>query len=246
MSERCLRSRYVGENPAPVISTDGGAIVLDLSPTGRLQGEDISGVGAARLSSLIDGAMTKAETDCAFGRYAEPRELYRGALFSDQDSGEHRTVHMGLDVFCAADTPVHAPLDGVVEFTANNARELDYGPVLILRHTDSSGDPFFTLYGHLNLATLDKIEAGQPVSAGQRIAWVGRPPHNGNWPPHLHFQLILDLLGLGADFPGVAFDSQREYWLSLSPSPAGFFPDYDPGSLEYSPTRQNRLVRNAG
>lgn len=207
--------------------------MLDLGPTGRLQGENINEVDTARLSALIDATMAAADTAYAFGRYGEPRALYRGELFADPDTGERRTIHMGLDLFCSADTAVHAPLDGVVEIAANNAGELDYGPVLILRHTDLSGDPFFTLYGHLSLASLDQIEVGQPVSAGQRIAWVGRPPHNGNWPPHLHFQLIHDLLGLGANFPGVACTSRSEYWLSLSPSPAAFFPDYDPGCLEY-------------
>ena len=42
---------------------------------------------------------------------------------------------------------------------------------------------------------------------------------NGGWPPHLHFQIILDLLDLDADFPGVAFASQRAVWTSLSPDP---------------------------
>jgi len=36
--------------------------------------------------------------------------------------------------------------------------------------------------------------------------------------PHAHFQIILDLLELGADFPGVAYASQRAVWTSLSPT----------------------------
>ena len=141
---------------------------------------------------------------------------------------------MGIDLFCTAGTPVRTPLDGRVEITSNNARELDYGPMLVLRHEDPDGDAFFTLYGHLGPEVLAELETGQEVSAGQHIATVGSPPGNGNWPPHLHFQLILDLKGLGAEFPGVASTSEQEYWLGLSPSPAAFFPEYDAGRLEYS------------
>jgi 4-aminobutyrate aminotransferase-like enzyme len=42
---------------------------------------------------------------------------------------------------------------------------------------------------------------------------------NGGWPPHLHFQIILDLLDYGRDFPGVAKASQRSLWKALSPDP---------------------------
>ena len=77
-----------------------------------------------------------------------------------------------------------------------------------------------------------QVRQGQLVRAGQAIATVGAPPGNGNWPPHLHFQLILDLLGLGQNFPGVARASEQSYWLGLSPSPARFFPDMPAGELD--------------
>jgi len=221
------------DDPAPVVDTDGRAVVLDLGPGSRLGGKEVNSLSVDALSTLIEGAKANAGTRIAFGRYGEPREIYQGNLFAGRETDERRTIHMGIDVFCAAGTPVHAPFHGVVEAVANNTTELDYGPVLILRHIGTDSTPFFTLYGHLALGTLDRVEAGQQVSAGDMIARIGSPPHNGNWPPHLHLQLILDLLGLGVDFPGVAFSSQKEYWLSLSPSPAAFFADHDPRDLEY-------------
>ena len=48
---------------------------------------------------------------------------------------------------------------------------------------------------------------------------MGTAAENGGWAPHVHFQIILDLLDLGADFPGVAYASQRAVWTSLSPDP---------------------------
>jgi murein DD-endopeptidase MepM/ murein hydrolase activator NlpD len=177
--------------------------------------------------------MCESGTEFAFGRYAEPRELYTNENFATGDSAESRTIHMGIDLFCAAGTPVFSPLDGIVEFVANNDRELDYGPLVILGHREDSVGDFFTLYGHLGLETLERVAVGQAVSAGEQIASVGSPPSNGNWPPHLHFQLINDLLDLGIDFPGVALQSQKDYWLALSPSPAKFFPEFAAESLEY-------------
>lgn len=216
---------------APVIETDGKAIVLDLSTGSRLRGIPLYGLDVVTFGKLIDESMAEAGTGFAFGRYGEPRELYDNEHF--RQSGEPRTVHLGIDLFCKAGTPIRAPLDGQVEFTANNARELDYGPMLVLRHEDAGASPFFTLYGHLGSGVLDGLEAGQAVRAGQPIASVGSPPGNGNWPPHLHFQLILDLRGLGADFPGVAAASEQAAWFGLSPSPAPFFPEYDARRLEY-------------
>jgi 4-aminobutyrate aminotransferase-like enzyme len=57
------------------------------------------------------------------------------------------------------------------------------------------------------------------VGRGQRIGRIGSPPGNGDWPPHLHFQVVTDLLGRRGDFPGVAPASRRNVWLSLCPDP---------------------------
>jgi murein DD-endopeptidase MepM/ murein hydrolase activator NlpD len=216
-----------------IINTDGRAIVLDLSSGARLGGHEIAGLDVAQLGELINRSMAEAGTAFAFGRYAEPRDLYSNDNFASGDSAESRTIHMGIDLFCVAGTVVRSPLDARVKFVANNARELDYGPLVILQHETKSGSEFFTLYGHLGMEALERLSEGQHVSSGQQIATVGAPPDNGNWPPHLHFQLINDLLDLGVDFPGVALKSQRDYWLGLSPSPARFFPECDAALLEY-------------
>jgi len=212
--------------PASMIRTDSRAIVLDLSIGSTALGQSLANIPVERFGQLVNQAMADADSEFAFGRWGEARELYSSDLFDNgaADTAEPRVVHMGVDVFCKAETMVYAPLDGRVHIKTNNTAELDYGPMLILEHATAAGQPFFSLYGHLSLNGIAHLEAGQRVSAGDSIATVGSPPENGNWPPHLHFQLILDLLGLGAGFPGVALRSQQVSWLALSPLPAVFFP----------------------
>jgi 4-aminobutyrate aminotransferase-like enzyme len=57
------------------------------------------------------------------------------------------------------------------------------------------------------------------VDRGEAFAQVGWFEHNGHWPPHLHFQIVTDLLDRDGEFPGVAAPRERDVWLSLSPDP---------------------------
>ena len=140
----------------------------------------------------------------AIGGYNEARLFYTEPMF------EGRTIHLGVDIFAAPGTPVFAPFDGTVYAAANNTKRLDYGPVMIVQH-----ESFFTLYGHL----ASTLAVGTKVQAGQEIARIGARPQNGDWPPHLHFQIIRDLLDLDCDFPGVAAPEMREVFTSISPDP---------------------------
>ena len=217
---------------AQIIHTDSKAVVLDLSTGAKLFGKTIRGLGVEDLNVLISRTMAVAGTDFAFGRWAEPRELYITDDFLADDFDERRTIHLGLDIFCAPGTPIYAPIEAKVFAIANNQRELDYGPVVILEHR-TPPSIFYTLYGHLSLDTLDNLSLGQSIQKGQQIGSVGEPPTNGNWPPHLHFQVINDLLGLGVNFPGVASKKDQNYWLALSPNPAQFFPQITAELLVY-------------
>ena len=167
----------------------------------------------------IFARMKAAGATLGIGRYNEARLLYTSDVFKSTD-GERRTIHIGIDLFMKALSPVFAPLDGVIHSFANNAAPLDYGPAIVVQHEFDDGRVrFFTLYGHLSEQSLDGLYAGMPVKRGDRIASIGAPPTNGGWPPHLHFQIICDVLGNEGDFPGVAPASQRDVWLSICPDP---------------------------
>ena len=213
-----------GESAASILDVDlrtAPSLVFDLGVGSLLLGADPSASETPALTETIFGEMRRAGVRVGVGRYNEARPLYRSPLFGSVDNpvSERRTIHLGIDLFVEPGTALRAPLDGVVQLLANNAAPLDYGPLVILRHETSAGDEFFTLYGHLTTQTLNALKVGQRILQGQEFARVGASDENGGWPAHVHFQIILDLLDLGADFPGVAYASQRAVWTSLSPDP---------------------------
>ncbi len=209
---------------APVLGVDlrtEPSLVLDLSVPSPLVSGDPAEREEPHLTPLVFDAMREAGVRVGVGRYDEARLLYVTPLFSGgpRMTDERRTIHIGLDLFADAGTPVHAPLAGTVHAAHDNANALDYGPVIILRHETEDGIPFFTLYGHLSRESLDGVRVGQSVARGARIATLGAADVNGGWTPHLHLQVMVDLLGLGLDFPGVVAPSQRTAWTAICPDP---------------------------
>ncbi|RYY35196.1 MAG: peptidase M23 [Sphingobacteriaceae bacterium] len=151
------------------------------------------------------------------GGYMENRAIYTAREhFSDR--GEARSIHLGIDIWGAAGTTVYTPLDGTVHSFQDNAGYGDYGPTIIIQH-NIAGLILYSLYGHLSSADLTGLAIGQHITAGQQIARFGALTENGNWPPHLHFQLMLDMQGLSGDYPGVCKPSEKEKYLQKIPNP---------------------------
>jgi len=192
---------------------------VDLSITSPWLSADMSENTEPELTRRMFDKMRADGVRIAVGGYDEARLLYRAPTFAgEHEWDERRTIHLGVDLFATAGTPVFAPIGGIVHSVHDSAGPQDYGPVILLRHSTGDTD-FFTLYGHLSRESLAMVAPGQSVVAGQQIASLGAPEVNGGWTPHLHFQVITDLLGAEHDFPGVARASQRRAWLGLSPDP---------------------------
>lgn len=171
----------------------------------------------ADVTRLINTLLEDAGATYGIGGYNERRGWYaRGEQFSQAD--EVRSIHLGVDLWVPAGMPVFAPFDAVVHSAQDNALFGDYGPTIILTHT-LEGETFYSLYGHLSRESLIGIAPGAVIQQGARIGTIGAPPFNGDWPPHLHFQLIVDMLGKVGDYPGVAAASERERYLALCPDP---------------------------
>jgi peptidoglycan LD-endopeptidase LytH len=148
------------------------------------------------------------------GGYKENRKLYsRSDLFGGEES---RSVHLGIDIWGPAGTPVYAALGGMVHSFAYNDHFGDYGATIILLH-QSETVAFHTLYGHLSLADISTLHEGAYITRGQVIGRFGLPAENGNWPPHLHFQIIHNLYLKEGDYPGVCKPSEAEAYLANCP-----------------------------
>jgi 4-aminobutyrate aminotransferase-like enzyme len=113
---------------------------------------------------------------------------------------------------------VHALEDGEVFSCHNNNHPKDYGPTLILKH-QVNDLVFYTLYGHLTKESLADKFIGKTIKKGEKIAEIGLEAENGTWSPHLHFQIILDMLGHKNDFIGVSSPSNWPIFSSICPDP---------------------------
>lgn len=213
-----------GQSAAPVLDVDLRAEpshVFDLSVSSSFLGADPQRATAAELSDAIERELRQAGVKVGVGRYDEPRLLYTSILFGNNASPleERRTIHLGIDLFVPPGSNVHAPLEGAIHAVADNRAPLDYGPVVILRHAMGEAGTWFTLYGHLSRESTQHLSPGQRVAKGEVFAKIGAIHENGGWPPHLHFQIMADLLEMDRDFPGVAAASEREIWKSICPDP---------------------------
>lgn len=141
----------------------------------------------------------------------------RGNMYLAPQYKNKRNIHMGIDIWAPAGEPVYSPLDGEVAYKAIHDQDGNYGGTLVLKHI-SNGDELYALYGHLSPASIAGLDTGQSVKAGERIGVLGDESENGNWPPHLHFQVSLRDPG-EADMPGVVSDDEREKAVQIYPDP---------------------------
>jgi len=190
-------------------------IRLDLSGWSKEIFEDTE-----KFTRYVESELHHAKARFGIGGYGENRTLYsRSKLFgAGSEGGEPRTVHLGIDVWGPSGTPVFAFLGGMVHSTGFNNNFGDYGATLILLQ-QIDGFPFYTLYGHLSRKDISKLVAGKYVSIGETIGHFGTAEENGHWPPHLHFQIILDIGMYRGDYPGVCRFSEKEKWLANCPDP---------------------------
>lgn len=168
----------------------------------------------------IDTLQAEHPSKIIAGGYLEPRTVYDADAY--QKIGNHgkerRTIHLGIDFWLPALTPVHALFDGEVVTATNDTGSRGYGGLIILKHTFNTIE-FFTLYGHNTVESVLKHSVGTFVKKGTQIAVLGNSTENGNWVPHLHFQILLSMLDYKKDFPGVAYYRQMNIWKSVCPDP---------------------------
>jgi len=193
-------------------------VALDLS----VNNPDLKSVNVSSsddLEKYIWHYINSHKAKVAYGGYIEKRGIYeRSTYFNQNNSDEVRNIHLGLDLWIEANTPIYAPLDGKIHSFKNNTNHGDYGPTLILKHIFSDTQ-FYTLYGHLSIASLEGLKVGVEINQGQQIATLGTTKVNGDYPPHLHFQIIKDIQDYKGDYPGVCNQFNLEFYKGNCPDP---------------------------
>ncbi len=198
--------------------TSNDYISLDLS-IHNIQLKDVNVSSSDELECFIWNRIKTYKAKVAYGGYLEQRGIYQRSTYFNQANPEtERNIHLGLDLWIEADTPIYAPLNGAIHSFKNNSNYGDYGPAIILKHTINA-TTFYTLYGHLSLASLEQLEVGAEVRQGQQIATLGTATVNGDYPPHLHFQIIKDMQNKRGDYPGVSNQLDLEFYKDNCPDP---------------------------
>ncbi len=192
--------------------------VLDLSKNNKnLNTVDVS--SSTKLGTFINSHIKNNHVEVAFGGYNETRTIYnRSGYFNTADSENQRNIHIGVDLWCAAETPIFTPLDATVHSFKNNTNFGDYGPTIILKHVIDTVE-FYTLYGHLSEASIENLKVNHVFKQGEQIATLGDATINGDYPPHLHFQIIKDIQNHLGDYPGVCNKQDLEFYLGNCPDP---------------------------
>lgn len=215
LSDITLKNRFVFDKDIPLSKY----VPIDLSSTNRwLNQVDVS--SSKSLENFINHQIKNQNGIVGFGGYNETRSIYkRSAHFNNLNANQERNIHLGFDLWSAAETPVYTPLDGIIHSLNNNNNNYgDYGPTIILKHQIKE-IVFYTLYGHLSLQSIASLKVNQVLGQGEAIGALGDSVVNGDYPPHLHFQIIKDIQNHNGDYPGVCSKNDLDFYLSNCPNP---------------------------
>jgi murein DD-endopeptidase MepM/ murein hydrolase activator NlpD len=144
-----------------------GVVFYRFQPEGAREAQYFDATGKNMRSSMMRTPLDRAaRVSSSFGFRVHPISGYR-------------RMHQGIDFAAGTGTPIIAPADGVV---VEARRWGGYGNWLRIRHANGleSG------YGHLSRYG-SGIRAGQRVSQGQVVAYVGST--GASTGPHLHYEI---------------------------------------------------------
>ncbi|SNR16184.1 peptidoglycan DD-metalloendopeptidase family protein [Tenacibaculum jejuense] len=169
-------------------------------------------------STYLERFLKEKNAKVAFGGYIEKRDIYKRSAYFNSSEENERNIHLGIDLWCDAGTKVLSVLDGEIHSFKNNLNHGDYGPTIIIKHQVKDIE-FYSLYGHLSLDSLENIKVGQKVTQEEVIGYLGENTVNGDYAPHLHFQLIVDMQGKQGDYPGVCSKEDVDFYKQNCPNP---------------------------
>jgi murein DD-endopeptidase MepM/ murein hydrolase activator NlpD len=145
----------------------------------RLAADDAAAERAARAKTRAAAAPRASRAARLNGRYAclvGPTHAYSDTWGARRSGGRS---HKGTDVFAPMGSPSYAVTDGVVTRTSTSSNG---GLQVYLRGND--GNEYF--YAHMSRYA---SHAGQRVTAGELIAYVGDSGNARGGAPHVHFEV---------------------------------------------------------
>lgn len=216
---RNLEMLFNSFEPAPIINaiaySEYAKINLSVSNTELTENRLET---AEEFEEYIENFLESNNAKVAYGGYLEERKLYkRSSIFNDSNASE-RNMHIGLDLWIKAGSVINAPIEGTVHSFKNNIGLGDYGPTIILEHQVENVQ-FYTLYGHLSLESIAELKVGKLFKKGEPLATLGNNNVNGNYAPHLHFQIINNIENYWGDYPGVCSKQDLDFYMENCPNP---------------------------
>ena len=205
-----LRTRSWGPLFENDISSDQ-VLHLDLSA------DKVSIKDNRALDTYIQAQLQAHGRSIGIGGYLEQRGIYQ-QFDQFEVKTNIRNIHLGVDVWLPAGTPVFSPCDGKIHSSKFNAMDGDYGGTIIVE-SSLDGQAIHLLFGHLSKASVSNWPASTPIHKGACIGQLGDWDENVGWPPHLHFQLIKDMGSWEGDYPGVCSVADMSYYKDNCPSP---------------------------
>jgi murein DD-endopeptidase MepM/ murein hydrolase activator NlpD len=222
LEEILLKHQHTFAPVVPFNAVSNKLLLMDFTAANNLLTNEVLRYTPA-FTRYVEQQLANAGALYGIGGYDEHRTIYaRSEVFGVTTSAlqdginvteEPRRLHLGIDIWGQADTPIYAPLGGIVHSFAFNDAYGDYGATIILQHQLDTM-VFHTLYGHLSLKDLHGLQEGRYIAQGALLAHFGVAEENGYWPPHLHFQIIHDMGMKKGDYPGVCKYSERTLYLA--------------------------------
>ncbi len=128
--------------------------------------------------------LAKTRNDAETIRMITAKLYYSTRYFGayDLDAGEFSAIHPGIDLKLADGTPVGAMAGGRVHDVRRDERSL--GLHVIIEHRAPDGQTYYSVYGHLDEAWVEK---GDVVAPADIIGTVGMTGNTSG--PHLHLQI---------------------------------------------------------
>lgn len=168
--------------------------------------------------SAYDALQQQQGFSLGLGPWGEKRIVYTAPFFeSVLLTGKRRNVHLGLDLFAPAGTELFTPLPAKVVAATINPQPQDYGGLIMLEHEPEPGLRFWTLWGHLDHASVGMHRVGDRLEAGDLVARLGDFAENGGWVPHLHLQIATVPYDDASAVPGVGEEDLLNVWADLFP-----------------------------